>query len=543
MQLAKFRDVFDAFECPQGPGMVELLGHVRKSKELARIIKARLEPPWPTLPSNDLPPRDLADQLINNYIRTSESIHRVVHIPSLRRECDAAWSSTTELEMSQVVMLKLIMAIGAATFDTYFSLRELAIRWVHEAIAWLGRPDFKARLGVKYIQTVMLLMLARSIVGVGWSMTWVSMGELIRIAFFAGLHRDPSRLPRHTFFAAELRRRLWNTLLEMDLQSCLDTGAMPFNSVQFFDTQPPGNYDDDQLEEEDPKPKPEEVFTDMSIARALRKTFPVRLAIAKFLNEIGSTGTYKDTLHLDAQLRQAYKPVSQSLRRWKPSELQAGYVDSIMRRALVALHVPFFGPSLQETAYAYTRKVVVDSSLILWRAVFTPSAEYVARTPSLSSATNTVPSDFSLVMAYRSGSFRGVAIQTVNILLAELREQVKENDDLGTGGLTSGCREIVDEAKDWAVQCIKAGETNIKGYLLIAMLGAQIEAHKRGYGREETQAAIIQAVVEAKDACVPILEEKVAQVRKGDQLDADAINAQQPSRSIDDWDMSVSFIA
>lgn len=521
--------------------MAELLAHVRRCKELARVIKARIEPPWPTLPTTDLPPRDLANQLIDRFLRTAEAVHRVVHIPTLRRECDAVWSSTAEPDMSLIVTLKLVMAIGAASYDREFSLREQALRWIHEAMAWLSRPEFKSRLGVKYIQTSMLLIKARAIVGVGWSMVWVSMGELLRSAIFAGLHRDPSLLPRQNFFASELRRRLWNTLIEMDLQSSLDTGALPILSMHRFDTQPPGNYDDDQLEEDNPTPRPEDTFTDMSIARALRRTYPVRLAIAKFLNEIGSAGTYKDTLQLDAQLRAAYKPIGRSLKTWKPSEFQATFVDSIMRRSLLALHIPFFAPSLTETAYAYTRRVAVDNSLILWRALFTPSDEYLARMPQRAGGTaRKAVTDFSLLMAFRSGSFRGVTIQTANILLAELRAQVQENDTLGPGA--AGCadrRVVLEEAQDWSLGCIRAGETNIKGYLLICMIGAQIEALRRGAQPDEMNAAILQGVVEAKDACVPILEERAAQARKGDQADADALKAQQSHQPMDDWDLAV----
>lgn len=523
--------------------MTELVAHVRKGKELGRFIKAHLEPTWPTVPTLDLPPRDLADQLIERYILTSESVHRIVHIPTLRREFESAWSSTTKLDLSQVIMLKLVMAIGAATHDAQFTLRGLATLWVYEAIAWLSRPEYKSRLYIRHIQMAMLLILARQTVGVGSSVTWMSMGELLRTAIFAGLHRDPSRLPRQTFFASELRRRLWNTLLEMELQSSLETGAMPSFAMHHFDTRPPGNYDDEQLDENEPEAKSEEIYTNMSIARALRKTYAVRLAIAKSLNEIGPPATYKDTLLLDTKLRAAYKHVSQYLPQWKPSDFQARYMDGIIRRSLMALHMPFFGPSLTEIAYAYTRKVVVDNALTLWRAFFTPSSQYVSRTPNRSGDTNVEPSDFSMLMAYRPGTFRGVVIQTINILLADARAQAQENDTLGVTESSSDCREVLEEAKDWSLQCIRMGEVNIKGYLFIAMIGGQIQAIKRGAGHDESQAAFIQSVAEAANYCVSILEERVAALVSKDQreADVDALNAQQLFQPVDDWGTSVSF--
>lgn len=530
-------------------GESNLLAEMHKCKELGRIIKARREPSWPTMPSPDLPPRDLADKLVECYLRTTESVYRIMHIPTLWKNYEAIWAGTGEPDMSLIIPLKLIFAIGAASYDIEFSLKESACLWVHESITWLSRPDYKGRICIKHIQTSMLLILAREVVGVGWSMIWTSMGEVMRAAVFAGLHRDPSRLPRQSLFASEHRRRLWNTLLEMDLHASLITGAPPFMSMSDFDCQVPGNYDDEQLAEKDPKPKPEDEFTNMSIPRTLRTTYPVRLAIVKFLNEIGSGGTYKETLHLDTALRTAYKPTSQNLRQWEsspasaksPSSFQTSFVDTMMRRSLVTLHVPFFGLSFTDTSHAFTRKVIVDNCLVLWRVLYTPSSDLsVVEPPGNKVVVFTTQTEFSRLAVYRSGIFRGLAIQVVQLLLGELRAQVRENDALGTAVTCSDLYALLHEGKNWCLQCIHLGETNIKGVILISMIAAQIKAFMRGTEPADAVDDIYKAVSEAKDICMPILE-RWATV--GETVTSGLEDLQQSAGEeygpMEDWDFTV----
>jgi hypothetical protein len=130
-------------------------------------------------------------------------------------------------------------------------------------------------------------------------------------------------------------------------------------------------------------PKPEEDFTQVSIAIALRKPFPLRLAVTKFLNDLGSNGTYEETLRLDAELRASYKTLCRTLQgcnsytRASPSRFELRAVDFLMYRYLSSLHIPFFSPALHETTYTFSRKIAVETSLKIWCAAY-PSSSIMA---------------------------------------------------------------------------------------------------------------------------------------------------------------------
>jgi hypothetical protein len=436
--------------------------------------------------------------------------------------------------MANVMMLKTILALGAASYDQGFSLRESAYRWVYEVYTWLCRPDFKARLNLKSMQTSTLLIIARQIIGIGKTWIWPSLGELMRTAIFTGLHRDPARLPRQTVLSMELRRRLWNTLLELDLQASLDIGAPPSMATSDFDTKPPGNFDDEQLtDEQDPEAKDDSQFTGVSIARLLRHTYPVRLAIVKFLNDIGSENTYKETLQLDSRLRAAHKPLSQSIQRWKsgagpsPSDFQTKLVDCIMRRPLLSVHVPFFGVSLTDTAYAYTRKVILDNSLTIWRTIHTP--------PNAPRAAE--DDEFVRLTSNRTGFLNSLSIQAAHLLLAELRAQVGENDTLAAPTIRPDLLAILEEARDRCLNDIRLGEVNIKGLILTGMVVTQIKALMRGEDPEKIPKLLVEAIVEAKDLCLPILREAATAGQPMEDSSTDMMSDYQP---MEGWEMPVS---
>ena len=514
--------------------------HVCKS--LARAIKKQRAPSWPTCPNTVLPPKDIADELVDCYLRTTEKVYRILHVPTFRRDYEALWVPGSEPDLSFAVQLKLVLAIGAAVYDEQFSLRTSAVQWVYEGQTWITDPDFKSKLlNLRALQTNILLLLAREMTGVGEHVNWVSAGALIRSAMFMGLHRDPDILPKRSFFAAEMRRRVWNTILEVSLQSSIASGGPPLMSAGDFDTKLPGNYDDDELVAERPSPKPEGSRSDMSVALAFRKTFPIRLEIARFLNNAGVDGTYEETLRLDKKFKDAFRNLRRNLpgsdvsaRTTAPFETRV--IELIMHRYLLSLHSPFFGASLRGTSYAFSRKVVIETSLKAWGVVY-PTSTVMVPQPSGEAARPDLADDLARLVTCGSGFIRTVPMQASFLISAEVKAQLQEEEGLGPVPLRSDLLAVLEEAKVWSLQCIEAGETNIKGYLMHCLMTELIDALRRGADKEEIPALLIKATEHVGDVCLPILEAKAAQ---GTLDGLDHTSTSTPSRLFDDWDFMVS---
>lgn len=198
----QFRDLFDLVESIANDKKSKIFVDMHRLKHLGRIIKAQRAPQWPAvLPSSpaarrrDLPPRPLADQLVQCYLRSSEGLFRVLHVPL----------------------------------------------FLHQALCWEAEPDFKAHLTIQTLQNSVLLLLAREAVGLGSEMTWTAVGSLLRCAVYMGLHRDPLLLhKRATHLAAEMRRRLWNTILELAVKTGLTAGGPVMLSLADFEHEASG---------------------------------------------------------------------------------------------------------------------------------------------------------------------------------------------------------------------------------------------------------------------------------------------------------------
>ncbi|KAJ4251886.1 hypothetical protein NW762_011183 [Fusarium torreyae] len=483
---------------------------MQKCKALARRIKALRAPEWPTPLTNELPSKTVSDDLVECYLRTMEKLYRILHIPTFRKKYDALWTSDGVPDRDFLVQLKLVLALGATTYDDKFSMRTSAIRWIYEAQTWVSEPEFKSRLGIQFIQTNILLLLAREVVAVGGETMWIGCGSLLRTAISMGLNRDPSQLSKGTTLISEMRRRLWNTILEICLQSCLASGAPPLISTEDFDTESPGNFDDDQLMENDPIPRNEDVFTQMSAARALRKTFPYRLKVAKLLNDLNSPESYKEILRIDSEFRASYKTLSQTLHNCKsheasPSEFELSAVDFIMCRYLCALHFPFYGLSLHETSYAFSRKVTIETAFKLWCAAYPPDR-------------TTETNEFSRFIICGFGFFRTVAWQASLIILVELKSQLQEDDGLSPAPFQSNLFNIMEDARSWTLRCIEAGETNTKGYCGICLFSAEIQGISRRLPQDEVVKLMIKAGEDAEQEALVIFESFVAQLEpEGDE--------------------------
>ncbi|KAL3462228.1 hypothetical protein BJX64DRAFT_277308 [Aspergillus heterothallicus] len=510
-----FREVFELIEPFLRNGDSKAVSGLKRCKELARVIKAQRTPQWPTPPTSDLPPKGVADELVDCYLRTIEKTYRILHIPSFRTDYDALWVTDAKPSTAFTVQLKLVLALGALTYDDYFSMRPSAIRWVYEAHTWLSDPDFKPQLNIQCLQSRVLLMLARECLNVGGDSTWISAGALLRTALYMGLHRDPAHLPNRTTLAAEMRRRLWNTVMELTLQASIVSGGAPLLSLSDFDCEPPGNFDDEQLLAEDPVPKSDEEYTQTAITRALRQTYSHRLSIAKFLNDLSTQGSYQDTLQLDAGLRETYRTILRTIRGYStnggpaPSSFETRVLDFIVNYYLCCAHIPFFELSLKEASYAFSRKVVVESSLKLWCDTY-PSSPLVTSLPSNNDPVSNQDT-LTRMVTCGFGFFRlGSMISTMYVAL-ELKAQLQDEDSLGPNPYRRDLFSLISEAKAWTWTTIECGETNIKGYLLASMITAQIEGLRLGVEKSKLPNLLLQAAEQAEERCLAFLEEKAGQ--------------------------------
>ena len=344
---------------------------------MTRAAKAELPIQWHINPNfNDyIPPRETSDKLVSLYLRTFESTHRILHIPTFQKEYAEYWKDPENASTGFLVKLVLVMAIGTMFYQEpdFHSIRSAAQQWVYSAQSWKSAPFEKGRLNLSGLQIYCLVILARQTTAVGGDMVWISVGSLLRMAITMGYHRDPKLFPRMTVLHAELRRRLWATVLELAVSTSFDSGNSPLINSGGWDTEPPSNIDDCEMDETTivaPVSKPLEVYTQTTLQIQLLKSLRTRLEIAQLISDFRYETSYDEVIRLGTEMASfgrdgmliAQGTLEGSL---SPTVLQRNLLDSPIRRVLLVLHFPFAIRARMDPRFYFSRKVCLDAAITM----------------------------------------------------------------------------------------------------------------------------------------------------------------------------------
>lgn len=498
-------------------------------KNLARSIKqGRVAAMFSFAMGKTMPTEDLqARRLLEAYFRTFETVYRILHVPTFWEEYRKYWEDPTAADQAFIIQMQLCMAIGTCFQEDVVGLRHLATQWIYEAQFWLAAPE-KSRTNFTALQIMCLLHLAREACGIGGDLKWISSGSLMRLAMYIGLHHDPDNLGNTSVLRGELKRRLWATILEIALQSSLDSGGPPLISPADYDTKLPANFNDDQLLESERSstvvPRPNGCFTETSVQLMLLRSFPTRLAVAKYANGFRASASYEQTSRLNAQLQQvsatlqhSYDPAGVLPRRMTLFQLRLA--EHMIHRFFLALNQPCLGQARSNADYWFARKACVESSRKLCEAYSKPT--------SAGKAASTTPvDDFVRLSIAGAGAFRSVPLQCSMIIGVELLWQALDDRPsgpsvdadqgigagsvLGTGIGVAPRSELLDALQscvDHQHRRISCAETNVKGYVFSSALLAQVRALARQASDSEIERAVLGAVRTSLEQSWELLKE------------------------------------
>lgn len=260
-----------------------------------------------------LPTRDIVEALVADYLTYVEPTNRVFHIPSFRGEFKTVWEQEpAAIQPTVLIQLLLVLACawsfhsdaGSLPADEKTITCDTAKSWIRQCELWLQDNRVK-RPGPEIFRIRCLIIIARDRNDTKKSRAWIETGSLIKLAMSAGYHREPdTQYAKISGFNREMRRRLWVTMVELDLQASLDRGMPPTVQQDDFDSIMPLNYNDEDISEEGelPQPSPSNVVTDSSFQVALAPSLPLRLKICALAHAPRVRVTYEDLRWLEEEV-------------------------------------------------------------------------------------------------------------------------------------------------------------------------------------------------------------------------------------------------
>lgn len=240
--------------------------------------------------------------LQSKYICNWEKLTRILHIPTFLRETDQLDAARRagpltalpdHIPIWVVPQVLCVLSISSRLRDpSQPSMRgedlpdESITKNCLMVQRWLDELHGKITLIFPVLQTRALLLLARQVNLSHTSELCRRAGDLVRVAMTMGLHKDAEDCDEIPKSQKEMRRKLWYSILDLDMHFSLAAGMPTSITNSSFNVKPVLNVDDGDLPEDMqdyPESKKESIWTDATPQIAITASLRDRLNAINFL--------------------------------------------------------------------------------------------------------------------------------------------------------------------------------------------------------------------------------------------------------------------
>lgn len=308
--------------------------------------------------SDILPTKPICDRLLDAYIGMSEGLYRIVHVPSFRAEYEV-YFQTRQASDGFLPRLMCMLSLGARFETDKRGLSHDRKDGIHAptacalARAWLDSMRGRQIADMDTLQCEVLLLHASRMMSSRNAESWTQLGFIVRMAMTMGLHRDPDEFPQIRPFYAELRRRLWYSIMDMDLHVALACNLPCSVREGEYSCRPPSNLDDNDIYPDMgklPPSKPIDEYTNTQLQAYASRTLPHRMRVSSIINRLDTIRDFQEVIECGVQLEHLLDDVNylfprrnQTLNpeaKFKEWRMRA-LLDMHVRRPLLALYRPF----------------------------------------------------------------------------------------------------------------------------------------------------------------------------------------------------------
>ncbi|EEP76639.1 predicted protein [Uncinocarpus reesii 1704] len=320
-----------------------------------------------------IPDQNQIQVYVENYLCTVERIYRILHVPSFRKEVDAFWANDQAPRSDWLAQFLMVIGIGCLT-TPHANIKRVA-RILKAAETCLLQMHHILNPTFLTINALCMMVISKHIGAMScheYDSCGPLMGIVMRHAMSLGLHCDPTFSGNKVSpFEAEMRRRMWTTIVHLELQQSIVSGAPPLLKKGDYSTLPPSNLNDEDLDpsrEEAFVPAPDFEFTDSSFQIILANSFTTAFEIVCAANSLSEIINYDRVTSLDALIREFLMEtclLRNSLPMWSVSvekhwkALQISTLELTFRRLLLILH----------QRYARQREANIEYPTSYWSAL------------------------------------------------------------------------------------------------------------------------------------------------------------------------------
>ena len=114
--------------------------------------------------------------------------------------------------------------------------------------------------------------------------------------------------------------------------------------------------------------------------------------------------------------------------------------------------------------------------------------------------------DFSRMALCGNRGLRSGAVQACFLIAADLRAQLEEEEGLGPVTLRHDLLSVITDCTSWSLDALRAGETNAKGYMFLAMVSSLLDGLRSGVQKDQLGQMLVASAEDALARCIEIFE-------------------------------------
>lgn len=348
-----------------------------------------------------------------------------------------------------------------------------------------------------------------------------------------GLHQDPDRLEEMGMREKEIRRRLWYSILELNVQSALDSGMSSMIADEDYNTKPPSIINDNDLEDGN-----HDQSARISFQTILTRSLPLRQRVIRVINSLNDERTYEEILTLGNELSSAYRNAAGEIEHFihnnnPATKFASSYCIHLLRRFPLCLHFPYAIKSQKNPIYSFSQQVCLAASQDL---------------------VSLLDEDVRYTRLLQTGGamFRDIITRSALIIFLGLCPAEADGENFFSAKRNRASKEpLLDDARrvvKYAYERMSNGETNVKVYVCLSMMLAQAEYRLNGNGNgdsESAETAVLNALHESLGACHDILQTRESSVAAAPDLGMEASGfgglGMMPMMTMPDLDADFDF--
>lgn len=312
-----------------------------------------------------VPDQKRTDALVQEYFATIETTYRVLHTPTFFQSYKEFWKDSGNVSAAFLAQLLVICACvnssvegGPTGFNGRSSaVRDMAVHWLESSEKWVDQQSQK-HMTLECFQVQILIVIAKRLNCVKIKREWTVAGHLLRLAMASGLHREPTFLSKSiSVFDQEMRRRLWYTILEIEMQASLDRGMPAAIHPHDWDSLPPLNIHDEDFDlttDKMPPARPMNEFTRTSFLCVAGQHLHLRLDMLSRINSIRVCFESETAAEYDQKIRRLLDDIPS----WKdnPSSTTAQSLSRLLLyEFLLLIHEPNSASQDGQARYFFPR--------------------------------------------------------------------------------------------------------------------------------------------------------------------------------------------